>query len=75
MKTALDQNGSPIEAAAGRPEQATCPHCGGVVVLRRRKRGRPQQGMTYFWRHQDHENTRCPARFEANVKNAKSKAL
>ncbi|MCB0206928.1 MAG: hypothetical protein KDH89_19090 [Anaerolineae bacterium] len=74
MKTALDHNGSPVEAGAGQPEQARCPSCGGVVVLRRRRRGRPQQGVTYFWRHQDHENNRCPARFEASSNGKKKKA-
>lgn len=74
MKTALDHNGSPIEAQAGQPELASCPHCGGAVVLRQRQRGRPQQGVTYFWRHEDHENANCPARFEASGKSKKKKA-
>jgi hypothetical protein len=72
MKTALDQNSSLVEAGVGQPEQAICPRCGGVVVLRRRCRNHPQRGFTYFWRHQDHENSRCPARFEANVRNTKT---
>jgi hypothetical protein len=74
MKTALDHTGSAIEARAGQPEQAICPHCGGVVVLRRRRRGRPQSGFTYFWRHRDHENSTCSARFAASVRTIKSKA-
>jgi hypothetical protein len=74
MKTAVDHTNSPIDAAAGQPERARCPRCGGVVVLRERSRSRPQGGVTYFWRHQDHENTGCPARFEASLRSTRGKA-
>jgi hypothetical protein len=74
MKTALDHSGSPIDAAAGQPERAICPRCGGVVVLRQRRRSHPRRGVTYFWRHQDHENAGCPARFEANIRSTQDKA-
>ena len=73
MRTALDDTGSPLEANVGLPDRAICPRCGGAVILRQRRRSRPHHGVTYFWRHQDHENAGCPARFEVN-RNTKDKA-
>lgn len=63
MITALDQTGVLIEAAIGAPEQAVCPHCGGVVILRRRRSHRLSSDVSHFWRHRDHDNIDCPARF------------
>ncbi len=64
MKFAVDSSGQTIEAAEGSPTLGRCPQCGAPVILRRRKDGKG--GMTYFWRHQDHLNLDCPARFSAN---------
>ncbi len=61
MKTALDQTGSLIEAAPGAPEQAICPHCGGVVILRQRSRNHLSGDVSHFWRHRDHDNVDCAA--------------
>ncbi len=72
MKTALDQTGIAIEAAAGAPEQAICPHCGGVVILRRRSSHRLSSDVSHFWRHRDHDNSGCPARFAVNARINKS---
>ena len=65
MKTALDKDGSVIEAEAEAPKQAVCPHCAGVVTLRQRARSSRPDDVNYFWRHQDHDNAGCPARFAA----------
>jgi hypothetical protein len=67
MKAALDQTGSLIEADAGAPGQAICPHCGAVVIPRRRRRNHPPGDVVYFWRHRDRDNTHCPARFAAGA--------
>jgi predicted RNA-binding Zn-ribbon protein involved in translation (DUF1610 family) len=66
MKIALDATGLPIAAAAGAPARARCPDCKAVVILRSRSR-RPGDAV-YFWRHQDHVNTDCPARFSTGAK-------
>ena len=68
MRLALDATGSPIEAQAGLPDQAICPQCGGVVILRQRRRGHQSDDVIYFWRHQDRANAHCPARFSVGVK-------
>jgi hypothetical protein len=70
MKTALDQTGSPIEAAPGAPEQAICPHCGGVVNLRQRSSHHLSSNVSFFWRHRDHDNVGCPARFAVTIRKA-----
>ena len=64
MQSAVTIEGSLIGACANAPTTALCPRCGGVVVLRRRRRSH-DGGVTYFWRHQDHENRNCTARFTA----------
>ncbi|MFC1466391.1 MAG: hypothetical protein ACFLMY_16235 [Candidatus Brachytrichaceae bacterium NZ_4S206] len=73
MKIALDRNGIPIEAAAGAPAQALCPHCGGVVILRQRTRSHLPGDVSYFWRHLDHDNTGCTARFTVGIRKAPGK--
>lgn len=65
MRLALDATGSPIVAQAGLPDRAVCPHCGGVVILRQRRRSQPRGDVVYFWRHLNRDNTSCPARFMA----------
>lgn len=70
MKIALDRSGVPIEAAAGAPTQALCPQCGGVVILRQRTRSHLSGDVSYFWRHLDHDNTGCTARFAASIRKA-----
>jgi hypothetical protein len=61
MKFAQLADGQPVEAAPDAPSKAKCPQCGGVVVLRHRRlmNGRD---VSYFWRHLDNKNRRCPAR-------------
>jgi hypothetical protein len=66
MKIALDRDGRPIEAKADMPAQATCPQCGGVVILRRRQRSRRAGDVAYFWRHRDRDDLGCPLRFLAS---------
>jgi predicted RNA-binding Zn-ribbon protein involved in translation (DUF1610 family) len=68
MKQALDSSGRLIEASAQAPAQARCPHCGAAVILRRRQPGARSQNVTYFWRHQDHANPDCSARFSPRGK-------
>jgi DNA-directed RNA polymerase subunit RPC12/RpoP len=68
MKHALDPSDRLIEASAQAPAQARCPHCGAPVILRRRQPGNRSQEMTYFWRHQDHANPDCSARFSPRSK-------
>lgn len=67
MRIALNDTGSPIEAQAGPPDQAVCPHCGGLVILRQRRRGRQTDDVVTFWRHQDRANAHCPARFSVGA--------
>lgn len=55
------QNQQLIKACDTAPETAVCPHCRGVVVLRRRKRMN-QAGCTYFWRHRDNRDRACNGR-------------
>jgi transposase len=59
---AIDRAGLPVQASADAPFQATCPHCGGPVVLRRRRHGRRPVRTTYFWRHEANVNLTCPGR-------------
>jgi hypothetical protein len=42
------------------PDKAICPHCGGMVVLRKRKCMSGE--CVYFWRHQDNQNRACNGR-------------
>ncbi|MCP4423806.1 MAG: hypothetical protein GY803_04875 [Chloroflexi bacterium] len=65
MKIALvpGENGrlQPITATASAPPAATCPACGGAVVLRRRK-VMNSSDLIYYWRHQMNQNRTCSAR-------------
>lgn len=63
MKIATNHSGEKIKACADSPQTAICPHCKGTVFLRFRRRSTKPGDMTYFWRHADHENKKCPARF------------
>jgi hypothetical protein len=53
MERAIDETGSPVRAEAGAPGQALCPHCGGRMILRCRRRSSRPGDVTYFWRHRD----------------------
>jgi hypothetical protein len=59
MKDALNEDNALIEAGPGAPEQATCPACGGTVVLRSRRVGRDPEDKTWFYRHRRGEGPRC----------------
>jgi hypothetical protein len=61
MKVAQTADGKPLEATAKAPKQAICPHCGGLLTLRRR-RGMDNKQRTYFWRHQSNTNLHCRGR-------------
>jgi hypothetical protein len=61
MKDALNEDNALIEAGPGAPEQATCPACGGTVVLRSRRYGREAK-KTWFYRHRRGEGPRCSRR-------------
>ena len=53
----------PLAATLDSPPQALCPHCGGVLDLRRR---RNMDGSdTCFWRHRDNLNRTCNGRTRA----------
>ena len=66
MKFATNDSGKLIEACKSTPEKALCPYCKGIVTLRWRRRS-PAGDITYFWRHEDHANPRCPARFRHDM--------
>lgn len=61
MKTAQTKDGIPIPANEDAPSEATCPYCGGIVILRRRKLMN-SRGYSYYWRHLDNKNRSCPGR-------------
>ena len=61
MKTAQNSNGTVLPAGADAPPEATCPYCGEIVILRRRKLMN-NGGYTYFWRHPANVSPRCPGR-------------
>lgn len=61
MKIARTTEGKEILAAADAPEQAVCPFCGGVLVLRGRRT--MNNGETvYYWRHLNNNNRQCSGR-------------
>jgi hypothetical protein len=59
MKDALNENNARVEAGPDAPEVATCPTCGGVVVLRSRQVGRDPDDSTWYYRHKRGEGPRC----------------
>ena len=63
MKTAKLQNGEQVTASKSAPDQAICPICGGIVILRKRKKMGSSE-FTYYWRHMDGKNTDCRARWK-----------
>lgn len=63
MKLAMNRVGEMIQACPDAPKQALCPRCKGLVTLRMRRRSQRPGDVTYFWRHGDHANLKCPARF------------
>jgi predicted RNA-binding Zn-ribbon protein involved in translation (DUF1610 family) len=65
MKHALNNAGQLIEASADSASLGRCPHCGALVILRRRRDGRG--GVTYFWRHQDYTKLSCPTHASMTV--------
>ena len=61
MQTAT-QNNTPITAGPNAPTTATCPDCGGTVVLRKRRRMDGQ--TTWLYRHTTTSATDdCPRRY------------
>jgi hypothetical protein len=50
MKTAVSSCGLSLAASISAPATATCPKCGGVVILKARKL-MANGGNTYYWRH------------------------
>jgi len=69
MKFAMNNSGELIMAEAGAPSEASCPNCKGIVILRSRRNGYQPNDVTYFWRHENHTNPKCPARFNYDQKN------
>ena len=61
MKIAKTSDGEKIEAAKDSPPKAICPYCGGEVILRGRKLMGSKE-KSYFWRHLDNKNRKCPGR-------------
>lgn len=61
MKTAKTSKGTEVLASEKAPQEAVCPYCKGVVILRRRKLMN-NNGYAYFWRHRDNQNLDCPGR-------------
>ncbi|MCA9875836.1 MAG: hypothetical protein H6659_18805 [Ardenticatenaceae bacterium] len=61
MKTAKTTEGKEIVAAPDAPEEALCPYCGGIVVLRRRRTMNKGE-VAYYYRHRSNHNTQCSAR-------------
>jgi hypothetical protein len=54
------KNEQPVTASNHAPDKAICPHCGGMVMLRKRKCMSGE--YVYFWRHQDNQNRACNGR-------------
>jgi hypothetical protein len=61
MKTALTTDGKEVIASTQAPQEAICPYCKGVVILRKRKLMN-NGGYAYYWRHGDNQNRSCPGR-------------
>ena len=61
MKKARKSDGKLIQASAVAPNEAICPHCGGYVTLRQRRRMN-EGGVAYFWRHLNNRNRHCSHR-------------
>ncbi|MCA9929388.1 MAG: hypothetical protein KC419_12955 [Anaerolineales bacterium] len=61
MKTAKDNYGNLIQANETAPKTAVCPHCGGILTLRKR-RAMNNAHIAYFWRHASNQNQNCRAR-------------
>jgi len=61
MKIAKNQDGKEIDAKEDAPQEAICLFCGGVVILRGRRRMGSDK-KSYFWRHLDNKNRNCRGR-------------
>ena len=61
MKTAHLPDGTKIAASEKAPQEAECPFCSGIVILRRRKLMNAG-GYAFYWRHRDNEHRDCPGR-------------
>jgi hypothetical protein len=61
MKSAQASDGQPLPAGKNAPPTAICPHCGGVVSLRRRKLMNSAD-FAYYWRHAANANRDCTGR-------------
>ncbi|MCP5095934.1 MAG: hypothetical protein GY943_10310 [Chloroflexi bacterium] len=66
MKQAITVDGRLLIASDDAPSEAVCPHCGGTVRLRRRRRMN-NEGTSYFWRHLSNTNQDCRARSRAHT--------
>ena len=71
MKSAK-MHGKTIEAGAGAPERAMCPHCGAEVLLRRRKN---IDGESWYWRQKAGESRGCPGRSLTPISNSYRKEI
>jgi len=61
MKVALLPDGKTVAASDNAPNEAVCPYCRGVLLLRRR-RTMKQSVVAFYWRHANNQNMKCTAR-------------
>ncbi|MCB9009712.1 MAG: hypothetical protein H6656_20495 [Ardenticatenaceae bacterium] len=61
MKVANLPDGTAVEATESAPQEAICPHCGGVLLLRQR-RTMKKSVVAFYWRHSSNQNLNCTAR-------------
>jgi hypothetical protein len=62
VRYALNEDKMRIKASPDAPEVATCPTCGGVVVLRSRRLSKNPDEKTWYYRHRRGESPRCSRR-------------
>jgi len=60
MKTAILTPNQKIVASFDAPTTATCPACGGIVILT--YHARQMDGESWYWRHARGGDSTCPAR-------------
>ncbi|MCB8940822.1 MAG: hypothetical protein H6654_01315 [Ardenticatenaceae bacterium] len=61
MKVAQLPDGTAVEASENAPQQAICPHCGTVLLLRQR-RTMNKSVIAFYWRHASNQSLNCKAR-------------